>query len=443
MSRRIIVAAGNTEPEIRQRGYAYQKGRKQSDAWVPTERAYGFFRKDVPGRTKQVEVRCPLGFCRDRIAAMLKLHQAMREAGVLDVEKIRERITPVATFESQAAWWLAEIKAGRILNSKTRKPIRINTTDYYSTAGAYLNEVIGNSPLASLDNPEARQLVSKMKAELKHNERRFSDKTIVEFFKVFTRVIASAKDEKLRQVYPREWDLAYIGLPKVSKREQHRPTFTAKEIVHIIKSCKRAIYRVAVGLLATTGIRIAELLALELGKHISPDCTAVYIRQQRTRKGGIAPTAKTDAGFRDVDLHPLVAKMLREYIGNRKTGFLLETDSGNMLWPGTLYRDGLKTILKDMGRGKVRFHAFRRFRQAMLEKSEVRQLLIDFWLGHDNPDMSSRYAKQLTEDDEFRQEWVEKVGLGFVMPEVSDAESELSCATCATNTEEQVCTANA
>jgi integrase len=443
MSRRIIVAAGNTEPEIRQRGYAYQKGRKQSDAWVPTERAYGFFRKDVPGRTKQVEVRCPLGFCRDRIAAMLKLHQAMREAGVLDVEKIRERITPVATFESQAAWWLAEIKAGRILNSKTRKPTRTNTTDYYSTAGAYLNEVIGNSPLASLDNPEARQLVSKMKAELKHNERRFSDKTIVEFFKVFTRVIASAKDEKLRQVYPREWDLAYIGLPKVSKREQHRPTFTAKEIVHIIKSCKRAIYRVAVVLLATTGIRIAELLALELGKHISPDCTAVYIRQQRTRKGGIAPTAKTDAGFRDVDLHPLVAKMLREYIGNRKTGFLLETDSGNMLWPGTLYRDGLKTILKDMGRGKVRFHAFRRFKQAMLEKSEVRQLLIDFWLGHDNPDMSSRYAKQLTEDDEFRQEWVEKVGLGFVMPEVSDAESELSCATCATNTEEQVCTANA
>src|SRR5580698_8530639 len=184
MSRRIIVAAGNTMPEIRQRGYVYQKGRKQSDAWVPTERTYGFFRKDVPGQTKQVEVRPALGFCRDRMSAMLKLHQVMQAAGVLDVEKIRERITPVTTFESQAAWWLAEIKAGRILNSKTRKPTRTNTTDYYSTAGAYLNEVIGNSPLASLDNPEARQLVSKMKAELKHNERRFSDKTIVEFFKV-------------------------------------------------------------------------------------------------------------------------------------------------------------------------------------------------------------------------------------------------------------------
>jgi integrase len=104
------------------------------------------------------------------------------------------------------------------------------------------------------------QLVSKMKAELKDYERRFSDKTSVEFFKVFTRVIASAKDEKLRQVYPREWDLAYIGLPKVSKREQHRPTFTAKEIVHIIKSCKRAIYRVAVVLLVVTGTELQNCL---------------------------------------------------------------------------------------------------------------------------------------------------------------------------------------
>jgi integrase len=443
MSRRVIVSAGNTKPEIRQRGYVYQKDRKQSDPWLPTQRAYGFFRMDSPGQTKQVEVRPALGFCRDRMGAMLRLHEVMQEAGVLDVEKIRERITPVTTFESQAAWWLAEIKAGRIVNSKTRKPIRINTTDYYSTAVAYLNEVVGDNPLSSLDNPEARELVSKMKTELKDNERRFSDKTIVESFKVFKRVIASARDEKLKQVYPREWDLAYIGLPKVSKREQHRPTFTAKEIVHIIESCKRAIYRVVVVLLVATGIRIAELLALEIGKHISPDCTMVYIRQQRSRKGEIALTPKTDAGFRDVDVHPLVAKMLREYIGNRKSGFLFETETGNMLWPGTLYRDGLKTIVKGMGRGKVRFHAFRRFRQAVLEKSEVRQLLIDFWLGHDNPDMSSRYAKQLTEDVEFRQDWTKRVGLGFELPELLESESRVNCATCATKSAEHVCAANA
>ena len=47
-----------------------------------------FYRIDVPGKTKQVAVRPALGFCRDKMAAMLKLHQVMQEAGVLDVEKI-------------------------------------------------------------------------------------------------------------------------------------------------------------------------------------------------------------------------------------------------------------------------------------------------------------------------------------------------------------------
>ena len=69
-----------------------------------------------------------------------------------------------------------------------------------------------------------------------------------------------------------------------------------------------------------------------------------------------------------------------------------------------------------MGRERVRFHAFRRFREATLQRSEVRQILIDFWMGHENSDMLSRYGKQLTEDVEFRQQWAEKVGLGFQLP---------------------------
>ena len=145
MSRRIVVSAGNASPEIRQRGHVYQKGRKKSDPWIPTQRGYGFFRVDVPGRTKQAEVRVPLGLCRDRMSAMLRLHEAMCKAGVLDSEKVRERITAAITFEAQAEWWLAEIKAERIVNSKTRKSIRANTVYAYSTAIAYLNGVVGSA----------------------------------------------------------------------------------------------------------------------------------------------------------------------------------------------------------------------------------------------------------------------------------------------------------
>jgi hypothetical protein len=87
----------------------------------------------------------------------------MQEAGVLDPEKIRERITPATSFRAQAEWWIGEIKAGRIVNRKTREPIGERTIDSYSDAIAHLNAVVGDKPLAALDNPEGRDLVAKMK----------------------------------------------------------------------------------------------------------------------------------------------------------------------------------------------------------------------------------------------------------------------------------------
>jgi hypothetical protein len=126
----------------------------------------------------------------------------------------------------------AKLEAGRIVNKKTREPIGERTIDYYSKAIAYLNGVDGDRPLAALDNPEARDLVIRMKSETEPDgSKRFGDsgKTIVEYFRVFRTVIASARDEKLNSLHPREWDLAYIGLPKVHKRKQHRPTLSVEK----------------------------------------------------------------------------------------------------------------------------------------------------------------------------------------------------------------------
>jgi hypothetical protein len=52
-------------------------------------------------------------------------------------------------------------------------------------------------------------------------------------------------------------------------------------------------------------------------------------------------------------------------------------------------------------------------REAVLQRSEARQILIDYWMAHSNPD---RYGKQLVEDVEYRQEQVKKVGVGFELP---------------------------
>ena len=79
-----------------------------------------------------------------------------------------------------------------------------------------------------------------------------------------------------------------------------------------------------------------------------------------------------------------------------------------MLSPENLWRDGFATIVREMGREGVPFHAFRRFREAVLQASECRELLIDCWMGHSNVEMGSRYAKQLVENRKFRAEWAKR-----------------------------------
>lgn len=44
---------------------------------------------------------------------------------------------------------------------------------------------------------------------------------------------------------------------------------------------------------------------------------------------------------------------------------------------------------------------------------------IDYWMGHENENMASRYGQQLVRNRKFRSEWATKVGLGFDIPSTS------------------------
>lgn len=89
-----------------------------------------------------------------------------------------------------------------------------------------------------------------------------------------------------------------------------------------------------------------------------------------------------------------------------------------MFDPRNIARDSLEDILQEMGRGEAGtlFNVFRRFREVVLQRSDARQILIDYWMGHSNASMGDRYGRQLVEDIEYRQEQVKKVGLGFELP---------------------------
>jgi integrase len=164
-------------------------------------------------------------------------------------------------------------------------------------------------------------------------------------------------------------------------------------------------------------MRISEALGLEIGKHLAADCSVIYVRQQRSKKGHRIETyPKTDSGIRDVDLTPELSALLKDYIANRTSRFLFETPSGLPMAPRNILRDSLHPLLKKMGCASAGFHTFRRFREAVLQMSNARNLLINFWMGHANGEMSGRYGKQLLANTRWRQECAATIGLGFTVP---------------------------
>ena len=409
------------ESRLGQDGTVYQVGRKQTDEWLPEKPAYLRLYLDIPGQHERVKHNQPLGKCATRGEARRKADRWIMRNGINDREKLEFALLPSeTTFCSQAAWWLSELGSGRLKSRQKNKrgqKIRVTTLDAYTSAVGYLNEKIGDATLATFDNAEMKDLISAMEAETKENgDPRFTPKSINNYFLIASAVFATAKDRRGKQLFPRQWDLNYIGLPAVKRGDQNTPTLETVEIETILTAAKGR-YRVLYALLAGTGIRISEALGLEIGKHLTMDCSIVYIRQQRSKKGhGIETYLKSDSGIRDVDAVPALAALVKEFIGTRTSGFLFETSGGLPMSPRNIARDNLHPILKEMGRESAGFHTFRRFRESILQMSEARTLLIDYWMGHANGEMSGRYGKQLLDNVQWRQACAAKAGLGFALP---------------------------
>ena len=110
--------------------------------------------------------------------------------------------------------------------------------------------------------------------------------------------------------------------------------------------------------------------------------------------------------------------MLRDFVGERRSGLLFQTSSGAQLLQSNSLRDSLHPILDQMAHERGGFNIFRRFRLTHLEKSDCPEALKYFWSGHASAHVSERYVK-LIGDREYRLTWAEKIGLGFALPEGS------------------------
>ncbi len=217
-----------------------------------------------------------------------------------------------------------------------------------------------------------------------------------------------------QRVFNVEWDHEYIEMPVVNPQKQRRPSFTGDVVTAIVENTDEQKYRVLFALLASSGLRFGEALGLNIN-NISPDCSTIKI-VQKAWGSEVQDRLKTVSGEREVDLHPDMAGMLREFIGDRNSGLLFVSRRGRPLHQSSVLRRKLHPILAKLGQPKCGVHAFRRFRNTYLRNfTATPPGVLQFWMGHAGEGMSDLYDK-IKSNVAFRKEMAEKAGLGFELP---------------------------
>lgn len=340
-------------------------------------------------------------------------------SGADTIEHFHRAVTQgsAITFREQSVKWLEHVRKRR------RKPVATATLESWTGClDKWINPAIGDLPLSQIGNGVLKSVVTQMA------EGGLSPKTINTYCQPVKMVVASAVDANGDRIYPRTWNAEFVDMPLIRKDKQNTPSFSAGTMTGLA-SWKKQRERMIFTLCGATGLRIGELLGLEIDKHISPDFRTLTI-VQKARHGKIEQRLKTPDGQRQVDLHSQIADLLRKFVGTRTSGLLFRTRLGTPVGQSHVIRRHLHPALKRLGYvnpvtgdHKAGYHAFRRFRNTHLRNhTDCPAGLIKFWMGHAEQDMSDRYDK-IREDLAFRKDVAERAGFGFELPVVPSVPS--------------------
>ena len=410
------IAAATAEP--RRRGKSMSRRSGQAGTIVKEGGWYRVrFRIDVPGqyKRKQTSVKiCPISGS-GLLTTLQRKQRAveiLNAAGANSIEHFNKvkAIELGHTFREQAKKWLHQRM------TRKRKPVKPATLrGWESYLNNHLNPLIGDMVLPYVNNGTLKMLGEKL------SEARLSVTTIRDIAKVMRWVKASAVNENGDELYPMKWNYEFADIPVVES--QRTPMFTGQEVTKIIAKAEKQERMIYV-LFAASGLRAGELFGLEV-KHFNG--SAITVAQSVWE--GRVQSPKTANAYRQVDLHPTVAAMLRDFIGDRKDGFVFRTRTSTAFRQSNFLRSSLHPILEELGIEKQGFHSFRRFRVTHLESSYVPSALVKYWTGHAKSSdggvvqqtVTDRYIK-MGKDTRFRAEVAEKIGLGFELPKVESVE---------------------
>ena len=255
----------------------------------------------------------PVGMRLSRSELERRAKEIVHDAGANSEERFNQVVLGEATFREQAKTCLQKAV------SRNRRPLR-DTVSIEGAMRKWIFPAVGDLPLALVDNLSVKPLVQKMCAG------GLTPRTVNKYVEYIKQVVKSLKAPNGEPIHKRTWDAETMDLPIVEYGEQKRPSLKAKAVSALIAAStgqEQALYV----LLASTGMRVSEALALE-SRHFINDGQTIKVEQQVAKDcPRIVRYLKTSAAKREIDLHPDIAEFLRRY-RTRKSGLLFHTAKG-------------------------------------------------------------------------------------------------------------------
>ena len=294
-----------------------------------------------------------------------RANEIVDASGVNDAKQFVENHVGT-TFREQAEWFLSHS-----VNRKRRPAKPATVTNWRCCVDKWLNPNVGELPLASVNNAVVKTLVAKMHAA------KLSAQTMSTYANLVKLVVGSAIDDNGDQLFPRKWNNEFLDLPVIENQKQ--PTFTAETMSAIVGKTYGQD-QILYALLAGTGLRVGEAFGLEV-RHRSADCRTITVEQSCWQKS--IQTPKTKSAYRQIDVCNELAKLLKQFIGDRQSGLMFANGVGNPLSQGNVRCSAVHSIrsLRNSELRRRAFHAMRRFRTTWLRKQRTPEDLIRFWLS--------------------------------------------------------------
>jgi len=290
----------------------------------------------------------------------------------LIVEKAKNTITQndKITVQDWIVKWM-DIYKSRTLKKKTIE-------NYNSAANNYIIPNIGNIQLQKLTALDIQGLINKL------IDKQIAPSTIKYMFTVLSASINQAIRNNLVSKNP----CADVKTPKISRNAIK--TFSVEELKQFLAQAKEHYLYPSFLILATTGIRRGECLALKW-KDINFDTGILTISTQIIESrtyGNIIDTPKTECSIRKIPISSVIIDILSQYKKDNND-WIAGTKNKTFVSPRNFNR-AYYMLLERAGLNHLKLHGIRHSVATLLIEGNVDLKSVSLLLGHSTEGFTAR-----------------------------------------------------